>query len=279
MGSSPEISAKVIHAIVRMVMVPFVRLLLRYGVAHSDFSAITRRLYVEVAERDFQLTERNQSVARVAVLTGLTRREVKRILDEPDPDAIPIEFNRAGRVVEAWMRDRTFWGDNGQPAALSITSKSRSSFHALVKKYGGDIPARAVMDELISRGAIRKEGETVLMTSTGYVPAGDSEEMLTVTFRSVGHLISTIDHNDQNGSDQPRLQLTVEYDNVSSEGADSFRILSREKSKEMLVYLDRFLATQDRDINPAITGDGQVRTGLGIFFFQDDNDNTRDSQK
>jgi len=48
--------------------------------------------------------------------------------------------------------------------------------------------------------------------------------------------------------------------------------LSREKSKELLIYLDRFLATQDRDLNPALDeGKDQFRTGLSIFYFKDDN--------
>jgi len=272
MNAKANGTTNVIHAIVRMVMAPFVRILLRYGVAHSDFVSITKKLYVEIAANEFTIDERKQSVARVAVLTGLTRREVKTMLDEPTEHHPPLELNRAGRVAEAWLRDETFWDTSGQPAALSLKSKDPKSFDGLVRKYGGDIPTRSVRDELIRSGAIRKVGDTVVIGSTGYVPSGDSEELLKVSFRSVEQLISTIDHNDQHGQEDPRLQLTVEYDNISSEGADTFRILSREKSKELLIYLDRFLATQDRDLNPALDeGKDQFRTGLSIFYFKDDN--------
>ena len=37
----------------------------------------------------------------------------------------------------------------------------------------------------------------------------------------------------------------------------------------LLEALDRWLSTRDRDVNPTSKGSGRVRTGLGIYHFED----------
>lgn len=278
MGINTPIDNSAVATIVRLAMVPFVRLLLRYGVSYKDFSDIVKRVYVEVAEKEFLIEGRQQTVARIAVLTGLTRRGVKEVMVETTEEKKNFSMNRAGKVASGWMRDKTFWSEDGQPAALTVSGTDKNSFSALVKKYGGDVPVRPVIDELLRLGAIKRKGNSVVLASTGYVPSGDSAELLKVAFRSVGDLIGTIDNNDQD-QNNPQLQLSVSYDNLSNEGVEGFRILSREKSKELLITLDQFLSTQDRDQNPEVKGDGKRRAGLGIYYFTDPDQSTAEREE
>lgn len=264
-----------IDSVMRMVittaMRPFVRLLLRYGVSYADLCTVLKKLFVDIAAEEFKIEGRKQSHARIAVLTGLTRREVKKIVDQPESeDNGGLKLNRAFWALSGWSRDNEFVDNAGQPKALSIEDTGSGSFQSLIKKYSGDVPFRAILDELLRVGAITKATDkTVVPVSTAYVPANDSAELLRTSFQSVADHISTIDYNDQNQAGDSRLQLTVHYDNVTEEGTEIFKQLSREKSNELLVYLDRFLATQDRDVNTNIVGKGCVRTGLSVFYFED----------
>lgn len=260
----------VIHSVITATMRPFVRLLLRYGVSFADLSAIQRKLFVEVAESEFRLEGRKQSDARIAVLTGLTRREVKKLRAEvADSSHTLLKQNRAVWALSGWAHDPEFLDQNGQQRPLSITDPD-DGFQPLIKRYCGDIPFRAILDELLKVGAVKKvDRGFVVPTSAGYVPSQDSAELLQVSFQSVSDLISTIDFNDQNKGEESRLQLTVHYDNVTDEGLEIFRLLSREKGKELLHYLDGFLATYDRDTNPERVGTGKSRTGLSVFYFEE----------
>ena len=132
----------------KKVLRPLVRLLLRNGVAFADFSDIARRVFVEVASEDFGLPGRKQSVSRISVLTGVNRKEVKRLLEEPEEkESAKKENNRAARVVYAWMRDGDFRTKAGKPKVLGWGDpQAEGSFEDLVKRYSGDMTARAILD-------------------------------------------------------------------------------------------------------------------------------------
>jgi len=64
----------------RTMLKPLVKLLISQGVSHGDFSDAAKDVYVEMAIRHFdKSTKVNQS--RTAILTGLTRKEVKNVID------------------------------------------------------------------------------------------------------------------------------------------------------------------------------------------------------
>ena len=249
------------------------RLLLRNGVAYADFSDVARRVFVEVASEDFGLPGRKQSVSRVSVLTGVNRKEVKRLLNEPEEKvAATKDNNRAARVVSGWMRDTDFNNSKGKPRTLTWgDNHSDVSFEELVKRYSGDMTARSILDELVRVGAVSidKNKTRVKLLANGYVPAGSNEELLRLSGDSINDLLSTIDHNFKVDKETTRLQLRVAYDDIPDTGVESFRKLSNEKSLELLNYLDKFLATQDRSVNPAVQGEGRYRTGLGIYYFEE----------
>lgn len=261
------------HSMIKKALRPLVRLLLRNGVAYADFSALARQIFVEVASEDFGLPGRKQSVSRVSVLTGVNRKEVKRILDEPEESAPPEkENNRAARVISGWMRDSDFKTTKGKPRILGLgDADAEGGFEDLVKRYSGDMTSRAILDELERVGAVSvdKNKTKVKLLSNGYVPTASNEELLRLSGDSINDLLETIDHNFKEDKDTTRLQLQLAYDDVPINGVELFRNLSNEKSLELLNYLDEFLATQDRSINPAVKGEGRYRTGLGIYYFEE----------
>ncbi len=265
--------SSVITSTMKKVLRPLVRLLLRNGVAFADFSTVARRVFVEVASEDFGLPGRKQSVSRISVLTGVNRKEVKRLLDNPvSNETEQKDHNRAARVVSGWMRDEDFQQKSGKPKVLGWGDpQAEGSFEDLVKRYSGDMTARAILDELIRVGSVNfnKEKSKVTLTSNGYVPAASNDELMRLSGDSINDLLNTIEHNFTTKTDATRLQLSVAYDDVPEIGVELFRNLSNEKSLELLNYLDQFLSTQDRSVNPSVKGTGRYRTGLGIYYFEE----------
>jgi len=274
-SSAPKMAhtthTKVLSTAVLQLLRPLVRILLRESVSHRTFADLAKRVYVEVAGEEFGIDGKRQTVSRIAILTGLTRKDVQRLLALPPESRTPVEeeYHRASRVITAWLRNPKFGDSKGHPRPLPMEGK-RSSFSALVKSYSGDIPVRAVLDELLRVGAVKqlKDGR-ICLVSRGYIPQKGSAEKLQVLGADTADLISTIDHNIYLKPTEPRFQRKVMYDNVPTAAAKEFRTLAAAEGQELLEKLDRWLAHRDRDTNPASKGSGRVRVGLGIFQFEE----------
>ena len=252
------------------VLRPLVRILLRNGVAYGAFAELTRRVYAEVAEREFALAGRKQTVSRISTLTGLTRKEVTRIQSEEGPSQADNErYTRPARVISGWVREKRYHDRRGRPAELQMEGDARS-FSALVREFSGDIPPRAMADELARVGAIEimPEGKVRLLTRA-YIPRGDQVEKLGILGADVADLIRTIDHNLTCAPGEAYFQRRVSYDNIPREMLPTLTKQLSRKAQSCLESMDRVLAAADRDRSPAVKGTGRARTGVGIYYFEE----------
>ena len=98
-----------LHQALFRILRPMARLLLRNGVPFGEFSELVKRAYVEAALEDFSDGRRKPTDSRAAVMTGLTRKEVRKqreILAGQSPVSERTSHaNRASRVVSGWVHD------------------------------------------------------------------------------------------------------------------------------------------------------------------------------
>jgi hypothetical protein len=245
---------QVLLAAIKRMMRPLIRILLRNGISFPTFADIAKNLFVEVARSEFGIAGRKQSTSRIAVITGLTRKEVTRIsrLSFPGDQTSAERYNRASRVVSGWCRDGDFLDSKGQPALLELSGRART-FQDLVKRYSGDIPYRAVLDELVSQGVVhRQENNRVKLMERAYLPKADEAMKLHILGTDTGYLIDTIGHNLRPGDSEPRFQRKVLYDNLPDEVLPTLRGRS---SKMGQALLDS-------------GGSGRNAAGIGIYYFE-----------
>ncbi len=255
---------------VMQLLSPLARLLLRHGISHAEFSSWAKQAFVREAEKNFSVDEKKKpTVSRIAIVTGINRKEVKRIQELPEEERSSMSRNnRAARVVTGWLQDQAFLDNDGKPKPLHYGEIDKG-FNLLVKRYSGDVPARAILDELVRVGTVSRDAQDqVTLVRHGYVPHESQEEMLRIFGESATDLLDTLDHNLSSDADQSRFQLSVVYDNISTESLQEFKQLSRTKATELLKELDRFLSSRDKDINQDIEEEGQFRTGLGIYLVE-----------
>ena len=267
---------KALKASLVRILVPLVRLLLRYGLPYGAFAEIAKRVYVEVALKEFTIPGRKPTNSRASVITGLSRKEILRVQrfpeleDEMGEDLPANSYNRAIRVISGWVRDPEFSDDDGQPAVLAFEGET-SGFSQLVRRYSGDTTPRAVLDELLRVGSVEQNDEgKIRLLSRSYVPADGDAEKISILGNDVADLIQTIDHNLQGTPENSRFQLKVYYDNLPAESIAPFRSLSTKQSRELLEFFDRELSSKDRDTNPKSQGTGQYRAGVSIYYFEED---------
>lgn len=262
---------KSLPAAVLRVLRPLVRILLRSGMSYGTFADLAKWMYVDVAIREFKIEGRKQSNSRVAVLTGLSRKEVKRMqgIPRPDDSLQDEKYNRAARIIAAWRREPEFQNAGGEPSALSI-SGPWATFGDLVRRFSGDMPVRAVLDELLRIGAVEQlDNGKIALLKKAYIPESSEAEQIHILGTDVGHLVSTIGHNLNTGKSQAYFQRKVSYDNLPREALPEFRKLSARRSQKLLEHLDEWLAGKDRDTNPSVEGTGRNVAGLGIYYFEE----------
>ncbi|HYA02502.1 MAG TPA: DUF6502 family protein [Syntrophobacteria bacterium] len=262
---------KALSSAVQKLLRPLVRILLRNGISYGTFTELAKWVYVDVATKDFRILRRKQSTSRVAVLTGLTRKEVQRLsrvsgLADRESEE---RYNRAARVIAGWRRERDFLDAQGRPAPLPMIGET-GSFSALVKRFSGDMPPRAVLDELERVGAARQlDDGRVDLVARAYIAETTETDKLHILGTDVSYLIATIDHNVRPDRMEPLFQRKVAYDNLPDQALPEFRKLSAEKAQTLLEHLDQWLARRDRDTQPDVVGEGRNRAGVGIYYFEE----------
>lgn len=258
------------------LLVPLVRLVLKRGMAFGRFAEIVKRAYVEAARRDFSVPGRKISISRIAVLTGLTRKEASR-LSQADPDRdearMRQQVNRAARVVSAWVQDPTYHDGRGAPASLYFESEEGPSFCSLVSTHGADVTPRAVLDELLRVGAVdwRKDGR-VHLVERAYIPAADEAAKLEILGADVADLVSSIEHNLDPEATPAFFQRKVAYDNLPPEYLPALRALLAKKGQGLLEELDADMAAHDRDLRDVEQEGERCRAMVGIYYFEDEVD-------
>ncbi|HSG04900.1 MAG TPA: DUF6502 family protein, partial [Nitrospiria bacterium] len=232
---------------------PLVRILLRNGVPYGIFSDLAKRVFIEIAADEFGIAGRKQTVSRISILTGINRKEVGRVKNLPDTEHhnnTADRYNRAGRVIAAWRRESRYLDSRRNPAVLKLEG-SGASFSNLVREFSGDVPARAILDELLRVNAVERVGENrVRLLVQAYIPRTDQTELLNILGTAAKDLIATIDHNlgvAASGSADGYFQRAVSYNNLPAEAIPGFRTRSYKNAQKLLELLDRWLSTKDRD--------------------------------
>ena len=255
----------------RTILRPLVRVLLRNGIPFGAFADLARGVYIEVAEKEFALEGKRQTVSRISTLTGLTRKEVGRIQAAETPPAPPDaeRYHRPARVIGGWVRSKAYHDRRGRPADLPMEGE-RASFSALVREFSGDIPPRAIADELLRVGAIEilPDGGVRLLTRA-YIARGDQADKIGILGDDVADLIRTIDHNLTCPPDEAYFQRRVSYDNIPQEARPTLKKALSRRAQSCLEAMDRVLAAADRDRSPASKGSGRLRTGVAIYYFEE----------
>jgi hypothetical protein len=261
---------RVLATATKKLLKPLVRILLRHGISQGTFAELAKYAYVEVAMKEFGLKGKGQSISRASILTGLSRKEVAKLVKSAMKEDIPERYNRAVRVMTGWLQDKRFTDKNGAPLVLPIEAKS-PSFSELVKLYSGDLTPGSVLDELTRVGSVRLvKGGKVRLISRGYVPYKGSSEKLEMLGIDVAEFISTIDHNHTCKPEEAFYQRKVWYDNLPEEAIPLLRKLVAKEAQKVLELLNKWMAKSDRDTNKSIKGTGRKYASLGVYYHERD---------
>lgn len=258
-------------------MLPLARLLLRSGITYQQFEQMAKRAFVLEAAKDPDSRGRPTNTSRIAVKTGLSRKDVKRLRDllsvEPIPSsgAAADQSGPPARVLHAWHVDRRFVGRDGKPRDLDFQDEE-SGFCALVRAVAGDVPPGAVRTELKRAGAVLDlEDGKVRAVKRYYVPGNVDEKAITVMSGMVFPLTSGIAHNANPSRDVGGfIQRYAFSQTLRPEVVDQFREWSREQATQFIERMDDWLAEHEEEGGKTSVGDqvDYCNAGIGVFYYE-----------
>lgn len=260
----------------RKLLEPIIMMMLRNNITYKEFSNLCKTIFVEVAARDFGIRGRPTNVSRIAVLTGLDRKEVKRIKDLIQENKLVIDAqhsqDRLTRVLSAWHLDSEFLNESGLPRLLSVDGES-GSFNALAKKYGGDVPISTILKELLRGAAVEEcaSGELRVIKRHFFPPQSDPEALLRAG--SVIHdLGATLFHNlYEGGSDSMPLKFErrASNQNIDPKAVRAFRAFVEREGQAYLERVDEWLSAHELPEGDDNSQAG-IRLGVGAYLIEED---------
>jgi hypothetical protein len=265
---SASLKNAVISAAIALLK-PLVKLLLEAGVGVGEFHNLAKRSYVQVA-RD-RLDEGRPNVSRIAVLTGISRGEVAKLLAEPPEAELTAERgrHRAEQVLKGWWTDPAYLDEGGRPLRLPLRG-SRRSFSSLVRHYAGDPRTLTLLDELLRVKAVRQHPDGLLeaLSRTVATARWDAAGVLAIGER-VRDQLETLIYNVKHPS-RPRYERFVMSNQVDPRYVP---LLLRDLTDQADAWVDSFqdaLNDPAHTIRPDRTPQDARRLGLAIYVVEDE---------
>ncbi len=265
-----EVSERLIWAAARTLR-PMVKRLLEMGIPFGALEVRLRELFVEVAESELALPAPRQTDSRISLVTGINRKEVKRIRSTKDQLKAPRSFgiNQATSLISRWMTGPETTDRHGRPRPLPYRAGRGPSFMKLARKLTGDLAPGVLLNELVRSGAVELlEGNIVVLRGDAYVPKARPSEFL-ILGEDPAELIETILRNIFAEGKERMLQRKVYYDNLGADAMDRIRAEMRREGERFLRRINRLLSRYDRDRNPHAPGGESHYAALGVYFFDE----------
>src|SRR5450631_383867 len=272
-GSTDPVKDATVSALER-VLDPLLELLFDAGVTVQEFNRIARTRSARIATKRVTNASGRASKSRVAIMTGLPRSEVARILSSLDslPKSKPDQ-HPARRVLAAWHDDPRFLAPNGDPAVLPIFGKKRS-FERLVERYGGGIPVRAMLDELMQLDAVeRLEDQKVRAKSRVPIMTGLTTRSIAAVGERGRDLLETLAHNVRRSA-QPYFEATAVIDDGDLELVNFLRREIAEQGTNFINSATSLLnRSQIKRSSKTAKSSRAVRLGVTVYYFQEESPN------
>ena len=248
----------------QQILRPLVAILLRNGIDYGTFAEVVRKVYVDQAFSQIKQQGKRPTISAVSAITGLTRKEAKRLYELETPESAETlqRYNRAVRVISGWLNDARYLDKKGDPRVLPLTGTDES-FESLVRDYSGDIPASTMLSVLQASASIETHDGQVSLSQRAYIPNADPVEKIAILGNDVAELLDTIGHNLGCDPQAVRFQRKVSNADIPLDRLPAFKQYAAEQSQQLLEQLNRWLV--DNEAAPAVTDDRHY-VALGIYY-------------
>jgi hypothetical protein len=262
------------------ILRPTIKLLLQSGISYSEFVAVAKSVFVQVATDEYKRRGRPANFSQVSAMTGISRKEVSRIRKPvehkrwtPSMEASPVNT-----ILHEWHFDPDF--SDGAGIAKSLEFEGPLSFSTLVSRYVGDIPPGAMRSTLQKAGVLEQDAQGLLSVRQPFFYSKVfNEDFVRGLAFSLSNLGSTLVYNaslhqetelsDEEKADLYRLERGVWSEHLSETGAARFKAWVDAAAPRFLEEANRLIGE-----NELPKSEWSLRppraVGIGLFYYEED---------
>ncbi len=270
-STPPELPPPRLLEALRGLLRPLVRLLIAHQLTYPLLLRILKSVYVEVAESAFSAGGAPLSDSRVNLLTGIHRKDIKRlrleIQEPPEAARSAAAASLGARLVAAWLGSARYVENDGSPRALPLKTVDGEApgFDTLVAEVcRGNIRPRVILDEWIQLGVARLDGDRVALNTGAFTPEKGFDEKLFFFGKNLRDHIAAGAENLAGGK-APHFDRSVYYNRLSPDSVAELKALANELGMEALTRLNRRAAALQRA--DSARNDAGHRINFGIFNY------------
>lgn len=255
----------------RRVLYPLVKLALTKGVTFPQMQELLKAVFVEVGEKEFRLPNKEQTDSRISLLSGLHRKDVKRLRTQPATEesvtsrSIPL----GAQVISRWSGDPAYLDAEGMPRPLPRqgSTPDEASFERLVTSISTDIRSRALLDEWLQQGIVAKRNDDkIALNLDAFIPQTGIDEKLFYFGKNLHDHAAAATHNIC-ADGAPLLERCVHYTGLSASDVTALHALAETKGMKLLLDLNR-TAAASLDAAPVTPEATKERFTFGIYFYR-----------
>jgi len=250
---------------------PLARAFLRAGIGYREFAEISKTAFVDIATQDYGLRGRPTNISRVAVMTGLTRKEVRRLRDKTDAgeETAVLRPTPMAAILHRWFTEDDFLTEMGNPRDLAFDSEV-NCFSDLVRRYGGDIPAGAMRTELKRINAIEETDGGLLKVVKRNVSGLDVHERLITGLGKVMYPAAlALANNTNSEGDDTWIMRTAATRHVRESDVKRLRRISSDRLGEFVESIDDLFAAYETLYDDEQQDSSEKAIGIGVFYFEE----------
>jgi len=257
---------------------PLARVLLRAGIGHREFNEVSKSAFVDVATKDYGLRGRPTNISRVAVMTGLTRKEVRRIRDknESGENIGGTRGTPMGVLLHQWYTEPDFLNPDGTPLDLPFDGSS-NSFSELVRRFGGDIPPGAMRTELVRIGVVEELINGRLRPLKRNVSKNEMHDRLIdgLTVVIYPALVALANNTDNESSSPTWVMRTASTSRVREKDVPRVRRIGSDRLTDFVESIDDLFVAYETFHDDDLTESSDKSVGVGVFYFEEKKSESR----
>jgi hypothetical protein len=253
---------------------PIAAMLLRFGVGYRDFAEASKTAFVQIASEDFGDRGRPTNISRIALMTGLSRKEVSAVKQSQlDGEAARVSLTHMpAEVLRRWFTSSRYCDNSGVPRQLPWDDVP-DSFTDLVKSCGANLSPVAMRAELLRVGAVRQDESGVLTVLRRYFISDSAQDRLAEGLQfGIRPLALTLAQNVASvGLEGLRFQRVVDTYSVPPDRRSEIEREVTARLRQFSEELDDFLS----EAGDASGSGDNAAVGVGMFYFEDYDDSSR----
>lgn len=256
---------------------PIAKIMIAYNVTlNAAMDALKRALYDAATTDNDKITD-----SRISLLTGLHRKDVRRLRENPTEPGKRSLINAGSLVVGIWLANPQFQDKKNRPARLPRQGNDTVlGFNDLIRVSKVDIPVSTLLEAMIEEKVVEYNDTTdklTLITGAFLATSDDNLKLNAFEKNLSAHLDAASWNLLKNESDAARFERGLHVNKLSASSAIALEDEAKKLTQNVLEVLNaKALALQEQNSDDT---NNTHRFSIGAYIMSDDKKSNKPEEK